>query len=99
MVNEIVQRVPRVVCVDWEWPGVPSVHFDRQNASFQATTHLLDSGRTHIAYIGPEDKRIAGYQQALWGRGIMPTEVYIGDESRLAYEQCSKLIQSGVPLD
>jgi LacI family transcriptional regulator len=99
MITKIMQRVARVVCVDWEWPGAPAILFDRQNASFQATTHLLDSGRTYIAYIGPEDKRIQGYQQALWGRGFAPIEVYISDESGSAYEQCERLIQSGVPID
>lgn len=99
VVTEIVRRVARVVCVDWEWPGVPSIQFDHQNAAFQATTHLLDSGRTHIVYIGPDDKRIAGYQQALWGRGISPTEGYISDESESAYEHCNRLIQSGLPID
>src|SRR5258708_32614415 len=99
MLTEIVRRVARVVCVDWELPGVPSVVFDRQNAAFQATSHLLDSGRTHIAYIGPDDKRIPGYQQALCATGISPIQTYISDESASAYEQCSQLIQSGLPID
>jgi LacI family transcriptional regulator len=99
MVAEIVQRVPRVVCVDWEWPGVPSIQFDHQTAALQATNHLLDCGRKHIVYMGPEDKRLAGYQQALWGRGITPRELYVCVESQTGYEQCSALLQSGLPID
>src|SRR5690349_21716248 len=70
LVQQIVERVERVVCVEWEWPGVPSIQFDRQNAAYQATHHLTTLNRVCIAYIGPDDKRVQGYQQALWERGI-----------------------------
>jgi DNA-binding LacI/PurR family transcriptional regulator len=101
LVEEIVKRVERVVCLDWEWPGVPSVLFDRHNAAFQATDHLLSSGRLHIAYIGPDDQRVAGYHQALWRRGITPEKgyLYFGNTADLGYAGCSALIQSGLPLD
>ncbi|MBZ0309490.1 MAG: LacI family transcriptional regulator, partial [Anaerolineae bacterium] len=78
LVGQIVQRVENVVCVEWEWPGVPSVQFDRRNAAYQATHHLLASNRTSVAYIGPQDKRVQGYQQALWESGLIP-------ETRLVY--------------
>ncbi len=101
LITKIVERVERVVCVEWEWPGVPSVQFDRQNAAFQATSHLLECGRTQIAYIGPPDKRVAGYQQALWEKGIAPEGGYIYFESDAgsAHSSCMRLIQSGLPVD
>jgi len=101
LVDQIVKRVERVVCIDWEWPGIPSVHFDRQNAAYQATQHLLLGGRSHIAYIGPEDKRVAGYQQALWENGLSPDDSYIYSATVTSegYERCVQLIESGVPVD
>lgn len=77
LVREIVRRVERVVCVDWEWQGVPSIIFDRQNAAYQAVQHLIDRQRRRIAYIGPDDKRLTGYHQALWERGITPDSALI----------------------
>src|SRR5579885_1953019 len=71
-VDDIIRRVERVVCLDWEWPGVPSIQFDLRNAAMQAVGHLLSLGRRRIAYLGPNDKRVPGYQQALWESGITP---------------------------
>jgi len=101
LIEEIVRRVERVVCVEWEWPGVPSIQFDRQNAAYQATQHLLDCGRTRVAYIGPDDKRIHGFQQALWEHGIQPGDhpIYYAIDSRAGYESCAQLLQSGVSVD
>ncbi|MBZ0284038.1 MAG: LacI family transcriptional regulator [Anaerolineae bacterium] len=101
LVEQIVERVERVVCVEWEWPGIPSVQFDRQNAAYQSTHHLLISPNIHIAYIGPNDKRIQGYQQALWEKGLHPDERYVhfAIDSRSGYDCCEQLIQSGVKLD
>jgi LacI family transcriptional regulator len=101
LVQEIVQRVERVVCIEWEWPNVPSIQFDRQNAAYQATHHLLERKRKAIAYIGPYDKRIPGYQQALWEMHISPGEGYLyeADDTNLGYECCKRLIDSGVPVD
>ena len=101
LMQSIVERVERVVCVEWEWPGVPSVLFDRRNAAYQATEHLLNAGRRHVAYVGPGDKRLDGYQQALWEHGIQPDRTYIhaAVEPQSGYETCAQLLQAGVALD
>jgi LacI family transcriptional regulator len=101
LIEQIVRRVQRVVCVDWEWQGVPSIHFDRQNAAYQATQHVLSVGRRHVAYIGPDDRRVLGYQQALWEIGSAPTSdlIFIGVEAREGYDHCEQLIRSGAKLD
>ena len=101
LVDEIVRRVERVVCIDWEWPGVPSIKFDRQHAAFQATTHLLTLGRQSIAYIGPEDKRVAGFQQALWERGIAPHEdlMAVADDTIMGYSKCDAMLNAGAVVD
>jgi len=101
LVEEIVRRVERVVCVEWEWSGVPSIQFDRQDAAYQAAHHLITSGRTNIAFIGPEDKRVTGYRQALWEIGITPNEklLQFAIDSQSGYDCCKAIIQSGVPFN
>ncbi|HEX2908858.1 MAG TPA: LacI family DNA-binding transcriptional regulator [Phototrophicaceae bacterium] len=101
LIEQIVQRVEHAVCVEWEWPGLPAILFDRHHAAYQATQHLLAAGRTQIAYIGPQDKRVSGYQQALWEKGIIPDErlLYYANDPILGYESCEQLLHSGLKID
>lgn len=101
LVEQIVQRVGRVVCVEWEWPGVPAILFDRQNAAYQATQHLLATGRAAVAYIGPNDRRVQGYQQALWEQAAPfdDRRLRFAVNSRSGYECCEAIVQSGVGFD
>jgi LacI family transcriptional regulator len=101
LIGQIIKRVERVVCVEWEWSGVPSIQFDRQNASYQSTCHLLASGRNRIAYIGPEDKRLVGYRQALWENGLTAEDqlVQFATDTKEGYERCLSLVQSQISVD
>lgn len=101
LAEAIIQRVERVVCVEWEWTGVTSVRFDRQNAAYQATKHLLNTGRSKVVYFGPSDKRVSGYQQALWEHGLQPDPacVLYAVESPAAYETCNRFLQTNISLD
>lgn len=101
LIEEIVRRVERVVCVEWEWGGVPSIQFDRQAAAYQAVQHLTAAGRKRIAYIGPEDKRVAGYRQVLWEVGVNPNEqlLHYAVDPESGYNCCKALIQSGQAFD
>jgi len=101
LVGEIVRRVERVVCVEWEWAGVPSIQFDRQAAAYEATRHLLASNRSTVAYIGPEDRRVTGYQQALWEKGITTDErlMAFAIDSHSGHDCCDQLLQTGLPID
>ncbi len=101
LIEQIVDRVARVVCVEWEWPGVPSVQFDRHTAAYQATRHLLDIGRSQIAYIGPEDRRLQGYQQAIWEQRLTPEEqlIHFAVAPEWGYACCDDLFRTGVPVD
>jgi DNA-binding LacI/PurR family transcriptional regulator len=80
---------------------VPSIQFDRQAAAYQATQHLLTGNRTAIAYIGPEDRRVSGFQQALWARGIRADErlMTYAIDSFSGHACCEQLIASGAPMD
>lgn len=101
LIDQIVERVERVVCVDWERPGIPSIRFDRQQAAYQATQHLLLNGRKRLAYIGPEDRRFHGYQQALWEAGVPFDSQLVGfaPDSNAGYWQCEQLIPAGLGID
>jgi LacI family transcriptional regulator len=101
LMGEIVQRVQHVVCVEWEWPGLPSIQFDRHNAAYQATQHLLNTNRRHIAYIGPDDKRIPGYQQALWEGSITPADssLRVAITTMEGYAACDQMLRAKQPID
>jgi LacI family transcriptional regulator len=101
LMEAIVKRVERVVCIEWEWPGVPSIQFDLQNAAYQSTQHLLNTGRKKVAYIGPDDKRISGYQQALWEQNL-PLENHLmmsAVDTQTGYACCEQLMHLDSPVD
>ncbi len=99
LIQAIVDRVERVVCVEWEWPGVPSIQFDLQKAAYKATQHLLTSGHHKAAYIGPQDKRALGFQQALWENQIAPEArlIYSASEMQAGYNICQQLLRDYSP--
>ncbi|MBN1964454.1 MAG: substrate-binding domain-containing protein, partial [Anaerolineae bacterium] len=80
---------------------VPSIQFDRQHAAYQATQHLLASGRSRVAYIGPEDQRVTGYQQALWEAGIPVDErlIIYGVDPESGHDCGTQLVEAGVMVD
>ncbi|MBZ0286084.1 MAG: LacI family transcriptional regulator [Anaerolineae bacterium] len=101
LIESIIERVNRVVCIEWEWPGVPSVMFDRRNAAYQATSHLLNLGCKSVVYAGPMDKRLQGYQEALL-EGHIPSENqlrYFAIDVQDGYRVCEQLLQRSESID
>lgn len=94
LIQAIIDRVEHVVCVEWEWPGIPAIRFDLQHAAFQATKHLLESGNHKAVYIGPEDKRMVGFQQALseYQIGLDVQRLYSASEMQAGYLACKQLL-------
>jgi DNA-binding LacI/PurR family transcriptional regulator len=70
VIAKIMERIKNIVCVEWQQEGLPSVHFDRQGASYKATSYLLKNGYKSLAYIGQSDNRILGFKQALLENNI-----------------------------
>lgn len=99
LIQAIIDRVEQVVCVEWEWPGVPSIRFDLQKASYETTSHLLSLGRRKAVYIGPEDKRVAGFQQALADYQIPldAHQLYSASEIEHGYLRCQQLLRESLP--
>ncbi|MCA9889729.1 MAG: LacI family DNA-binding transcriptional regulator [Anaerolineae bacterium] len=101
MITKIVERMERVVCVEWEWPGISSVSFDRQLAAYQVASHLFDKGYQRVAYIGPEDKRLQGYRQAIWEHQAQIDDrlIHFAINPESGFDECRKLLQVGVQFD
>ncbi|CAM4455873.1 LacI family DNA-binding transcriptional regulator [Deinococcus marmoris] len=64
-----------MVLVDHLAPGLPSVNSDNVGGAHRATTHLLQTGRRRVAFIGGPDHhsicgRWLGYRQALYDAGV-----------------------------
>ena len=70
LIDQIVERISNIVCVEWRREGLSSVSFDRQEAAFVATKHLLDAGHRQVIYIGESDQRISGFRLALLEAGL-----------------------------
>jgi len=82
---------------------------DNENGGYQATEHLIDLGRKHIAYIGrmasrsPEHAaRYAGYAKALREMGWEPNDklrVPADNSETDGYEAVQRLLERGDPFD
>lgn len=86
------ERIPNIVCVEWQSEGLSSVTFDRQEAARAATAHLLDLGYRDIVYIGESDNRITGFRQAYRDRGLREAEtalVVAANDMRSGFEAAS----------
>lgn len=70
IIKRIAERIPQIVCVEWQTKGLCSVHFNREDAAFQATAYLLSHDYRSIAYIGESDERISGFRRAFIEKGI-----------------------------
>lgn len=96
LLEQILSRIDNAVTVEWQWNGVPSIQFDRQDAGYTATRHLITLGHTRLAYIGQSDKRLVGFQQAAWEASIDLEPQFVlsdADDAQKGYEGCSKVMQ------
>ena len=82
---------------------------DNENGGYQATKHLIDLGRRHIAYIGrkvshsPEHAaRYDGYVRAHDEAGLAPDPALrlpADNSEQPGYDAAQQLIKSGTPFD
>jgi DNA-binding LacI/PurR family transcriptional regulator len=70
LLQQIRDRVVNIICIEWELEGLPGVIFNRQEAAYKATNHLIDCGLKNLLYIGPQDGRVLGFQQAVLQAGL-----------------------------
>ncbi|ADI15150.1 transcriptional regulator, LacI family [Truepera radiovictrix DSM 17093] len=95
LLEKIVGRVKRVVCLEWHHKGLLSVTFDRYRAAFDAAAHLLGLGHRTLAYIGPADERVGGVRAALSEAGLALTreanDAHSGFEQAVALKETASL--------
>ncbi|MBX0357175.1 LacI family DNA-binding transcriptional regulator [Halobacillus sp. Nhm2S1] len=76
-VKPFLECGPIVFCNEYmDESSIPMIHMDHKQAAYEATTHLLEQGCTHISYVsgGPEShlskKRKEGFIEALSEYGL-----------------------------
>lgn len=70
LLQEIIDRIPYIVCLEESIMDIPSVTFDRAQAAKMAMNHLVSLGHQRIAFIAINDQRVAGYKQALFENNL-----------------------------
>lgn len=96
LMEQILSRIDNAVTVEWRWNGVPSIQFDRQEAGYQAASHLIHLGHTRFAYVGQSDRRLAGFHQALWEAGITIDANHVSSlakDAETGYEGCLGIME------
>ena len=77
LLQETIDRIGNVVCLEESLFNLPAVIFDRANAARTATEHLLSLGHERIVFIALDDERVMGYQQALLAHGVTYDEALV----------------------
>jgi len=65
LLEQIIARIPHIVCLEETVLDLPMVTFDRAEAAQTAMNHLIGLGHRDIAFIGINDQRVVGHKQAL----------------------------------
>jgi len=102
LLNKLLDRIDNVVCVEQKWGNLPAVVFDLQEAAYKAVSHLIGLGHQHIGYIGLNDRRVFGYQQAFFSQHIPINRelIYTLDlinDAVGGYDGASELLNCGHP--
>lgn len=99
LMEKIVERVGKIICLEESFYDLPAVIFDRARAAYMAVEHLIKLGHRRIAFLAIADQRLAGYRQALMEHGIPYDESLVhyfepATPTKSAYEITSQLIKS-----
>ena len=65
LLEQMIARIPNIVCLEETIFDLPTVMFDRAEAARTAMTHLISLGHQRIAFVGINDQRVVGHRQAL----------------------------------
>ncbi len=63
--EQVIARVPNIVCLEETVFDLPTVRFDRAEAARTAMNHLIGLGHERIIFVGLNDQRVIGHRQAL----------------------------------
>lgn len=102
LLDQMVSRIPNIVCLEDGVLDLPIVGFDRAAAAYTAMTHLINLGHQRIAFVGLNDQRVIGHRQALLEHNLPVDERLIafleGGEAPTvsAYNSITRFIETGV---
>ena len=111
VLTELRQAALPVALVDLWAADFPCVNPDNYHGGFVATRHLLEQGRTRIAFLGTSQRhysirqRVEGYQQALFDAGLALPAAYrievppVKDIEQALVEGMSQLLVLAQPPD
>jgi DNA-binding LacI/PurR family transcriptional regulator len=101
LLEEIVNRIPYIVCLEESVLELPSVIFDRAEAARTAITHLIELGHQRIAFVAINDQRVTGYKQALLEHNLVVDDRLIDfleaalEPVQSSYQIVSRFLDSG----
>ena len=70
MLEQIIARIPNIVCLEESVLDLPTVMFNRSEAARLAMNHLIGLGHERIAFVGINDQRVTGHKQALQAHNL-----------------------------
>jgi LacI family transcriptional regulator len=100
LLEEIVGRIPYIVCLEESIMDIPSVTFDRAQAAKTVMNHLIQLGHERIAFIAIDDQRVEGYKQALLENNLSYAPELVSylshNPAESGYENILNWLDSGV---
>ena len=102
LLEQIINRIPRIVCLEETVFDLPTVLFDRAEAARTAMDHLIGLGHERIAFVAINDQRLTGHKQALLAHNLAYDERLVdfleptSAPAQSAYDMTARLIGSHV---
>lgn len=100
LLEEVVDRIPYIVCLEESILGLPAVMFDRAEAARTVMQHLINLGHQRIAFVGLNDQRVQGYKHSLFENNLAYDEDLIDfiapslSHAQSSYEIVSRFIET-----
>ena len=98
ILDQIIERIDNVVCLEEPIKDWPTVIFDRAAAAGQAVEHLINLGHQRIAFLAIQDDRLTGYRRTLQDHNLPYDEdlIFTTDPSHVlssAYQLTVEILQ------
>ncbi|MBN2471779.1 MAG: LacI family DNA-binding transcriptional regulator [Anaerolineae bacterium] len=98
ILDEMINRIDNIICLEDSIRGLPAVIFDRAAAARLAVEHLIGLGHQRIAFLAIDDQRKQGYRQALLENDLPYDESMIRilsdvEPAKSAYRQTLELLE------
>jgi DNA-binding LacI/PurR family transcriptional regulator len=77
LLRRVLDRIKNVICVDFNWPDLPSVLIDRHDVGRRVVEYLFNLGHHAIGYIGFPDERLNSYRSVMQSHGVPIQEEFV----------------------